>query len=1160
MNENDMFDIAIVGMAGRFPEARDINQFWQNIKNGKECITFFSDDELRKSGISENSIKDDSYVKASGILQDIEMFDAPFFNITPREAELTDPQHRIFLECVWEALENAGHAPEKYDGIIGVFGGTSMNTYLLNNISKTDAMELAGIYPIMIGNAKDFLCTRVAYKLNLKGPCMTVQSACSTSLVSVHMACQSLLNGECDMAIAGGVAARVPQNAGYKYQDGGILSPDGHCRAFDKDAKGTVAGNGAGVVILKLLRNAIKDKNSIYAVIKGTAVNNDGALKVGFTAPSVEGQAKVIQEALSVANVSADSIGYIETHGTGTQLGDPIEISALSQVFQRSTDKKNFCPIGSVKCNIGHLDVASGVTGLIKTAIMLEKQMIPPSINYKSPNPNLDIENSPFFVNTKLREWKSNEKARRATVSSFGLGGTNACIVLEEALDNGQKKNRVEMIDKNEWSLIPISARTPDSFEKMREKFLNHFKENPEVMIGDVAYTLSMGRREFDYRFYCICKDTDEFVDYMSHSNIDRNNWSKIENKERLTVFLLPELETLDNEAIKDLYNCEKNFRDILEKCFGVIDENLGLLLNDVLFQDGIQERLNEKDKKLIQFSLQYALTAFFLKIGIVANMFAGNEIGAYVTLCVQNKLTLEEAVLSISNDSSNKVVHLLESEGDFIKIESQEDVKKIKTIFNANREKSCSVIVMGSNYLSEELAVKEYSLFYTLNCRKQKISGMAHFLNLVGCLWIKGFSINWNVLNEYSQCKRIHLPTYCFERKKYWIEANPSNLNVSSSVEIECKNKNAEGKKNVVKIEGLKELKSCLKNLLCNSIGVDRVDDNDDICELCGDSFEVLQLNNEIKEQFNLKMPLKNIIENNTVNKLSENMWQLLNDKKISRDITEEALVSFREEGDKTPIFLIHPAGGAVMGYKALVKRISAEHPVYGIQYIYKDEKDDVKTIEEIAQDYNKLVRKIQFNGPVILAGHSFGGNVAFEMAVRLQEAGVCVEDLIMFDSHPPRAYYSNKVFSEAMFLKAFPRVCATYFNKKIEDSSLLEINDLKSVVEYLKSKGCIPWGFDNDQFESFYNLWRCNHNSLRTHMPKKLYTGKFIFFRAQTMQPKEILKELNINLKEGMDMEEWSKLANDKIRLVEVPGTHYTMLDEPNVRVIAEVLNSIL
>jgi phthiocerol/phenolphthiocerol synthesis type-I polyketide synthase E len=500
MNNSDTFteldEIAIIGMSGCFPGAKNLDDFWQNLRNGVESISFFSEEELVSLGIDINEVHQPNYVKAKGILEDIDLFDATFFEFTPKEAEITDPQHRLFLEHAWNTLENAGYNSKTYPGQIGVYAGVGMDTYFLFHLYPNRELleESVGKFRTLIGNRADCVPTLASYKLNLKGPSVNVQTACSTSLVAVHFACQSLLNGESDIALAGGVVITLPHKAGYLYQEGSILSPDGHCRAFDAKAQGTLTGNGVGIVVLKLLKNAIADGDYIHAVIKSSAINNDGSFKVGYTAPSVDGQAKVIAEALSISGVNPETISYIETHGTGTNLGDPIEIAALTKCFRGSTQKKNYCAIGSLKTNIGHLDAAAGVAGLIKTVLALKHKQIPPSLHFEKPNPQIDFANSPFYVNAQLSAWKTNGTPRRAGVSSFGIGGTNAHVILEEA----------PTVEPSGYSrpceLLLISAKTASALETATANLVTHLQHHPDLNITDVAHTLGIGRQTFEYR------------------------------------------------------------------------------------------------------------------------------------------------------------------------------------------------------------------------------------------------------------------------------------------------------------------------------------------------------------------------------------------------------------------------------------------------------------------------------------------------------------------------------------------------------------------------------------------------------------------------------------------------------------------------------------
>ncbi|MBZ5521019.1 MAG: type I polyketide synthase, partial [Acidobacteriia bacterium] len=499
-------DIAIIGIAGRFPGAQTPEQFWRNLAEGRESVSFFPDLPPVQAG----TVGGAKYVPARAVIHDIDLFDPAFFGYSPAEASVMDPQQRLFLECAWQALEDAGYDPGAYPGAISLYAGCTTNTYLLTQFPPDELIRVLNDFQTVIANDKDFLVTRVSYKLNLRGPAVNVQSACSTSLVAVHLACQSLLTGESDMAMAGGVSVRLPQGLGYWHQAGGIYSSDGHCRAFDSKADGTFPGNGLGLVVLRRLADAERDGDHIYAVIKGTAINNDGSAKVGFTAPSVAGQASVIAEAMAIGGVSPEEIQYVETHGTGTTLGDPIEIAALSQAFQSAAGSGPRCAIGSVKPNIGHLDAAAGITGLIKTVLALEHRQIPPSLNFENPNPNINFASTPFFVNRSLAEWKVNGKPRHAGVSSFGIGGTNAHAVLAEA---PAVMRDPETPDEQ---LLVFSARSSAQLSTMAANLDAHLKEHPELRLGDVAYTCQVGRHPFSHRAVLLAHSMQDAVSALT--------------------------------------------------------------------------------------------------------------------------------------------------------------------------------------------------------------------------------------------------------------------------------------------------------------------------------------------------------------------------------------------------------------------------------------------------------------------------------------------------------------------------------------------------------------------------------------------------------------------------------------------------------------------
>jgi acyl transferase domain-containing protein len=506
-------DIAIIGMSGRFPGASNIDEFWSNINNKINSIAQFSDNELINAGVSPELIQNPGYVKVKGYLKNAEFFDAGFFKFSRHEAEILDPQYRLFFEATWEALENAGYVPDKYSGKIGIFAGSSnIDGYYLNNLRQNQNIGstlLSDNFTVMLYNAKDFLSALLAYKLNLRGPAVTVQTACSTSLVAVTMACQSLLNFESDIALAGGTCVTMPLKSGYMFQDGMMLSPTGKCSTFDKDANGIVLGNGLGVIVLKRLSEALKDGDYIHAVIKGFSVNSDGSEKIGFTAPGILGQQVVVQDALKRANIQPEMISYIETHGTGTILGDLIEIEALTRVFKKQA---NDIALGSVKPNIGHLDAASGIAGLIKVVQALKYKILPPNIHFETPNPQINFQQTSFYINTVSAPWKSVASKYYAGVSSFGIGGTNVHIILTEAPQYTVKNNILKPV------LLVLSARTIMTLNQMRKNLAIFLNNNHDINLANVAYTLQFGRKHFKYRIAYICSTIEEAINYLQKS------------------------------------------------------------------------------------------------------------------------------------------------------------------------------------------------------------------------------------------------------------------------------------------------------------------------------------------------------------------------------------------------------------------------------------------------------------------------------------------------------------------------------------------------------------------------------------------------------------------------------------------------------------------
>ncbi|WP_438487968.1 type I polyketide synthase [Streptomyces sp. S186] len=639
--------IAVVGMAGRFPGAADVASFWRNVRGGVESVSFFSEEELAAEGVAPELFRRPDYVPAKAVLDDWDHFDAGFFDVSAREAELTDPQQRLFLETSWSALEDAGYAPGRVDGRVGVYAGSSISTYLLHAVGSDPELFralFADELPLILGNGADFLATRVAYKLGLNGPAMTVQTACSTSLVALHHACQALAYAECDMAVAGGVSVQVPHRAGYVYREGGPMSQDGHCRAFDASGGGAVGGSGVGAVVLKRWADAVADGDFVYAVVRGSAVNNDGAVKVGFTAPSVAGQAAVITDALEVSGVDPASIGLVEAHGTGTALGDPIEVAALTQAWRGFTERSGFCALGSVKSNVGHLDAAAGVTGFIKAVLSVRDGVLPPSLNFEAPNPQIDFAGSPFFVNTELRPWEG-EGPRRAAVSSFGMGGTNAHVVLEQAPPAPARPGA--RAGGRDRQVLPVSARSAAALAVAAERLAERLDEGG-VELADAAFTLQAGRDEFAHRRAVVARTAQEAAAALRRTAAG----STAVAGRRPVTFLLSGAAAGDRlpdvlAAARAAYAAEPVFREHFDRVAEAGRTVLGHDLREATTGNATADPATGAggNSDAVVFAAHYALARLWTSWGVAPQALLGTGAGAYAAACLAGILPLGDAL-----------------------------------------------------------------------------------------------------------------------------------------------------------------------------------------------------------------------------------------------------------------------------------------------------------------------------------------------------------------------------------------------------------------------------------------------------------------------------------------------------------------------------------
>jgi acyl transferase domain-containing protein/NAD(P)-dependent dehydrogenase (short-subunit alcohol dehydrogenase family)/aryl carrier-like protein len=661
-------EIAVIGMSARFPGARNILEFKENLEKGVEAITFFTLEESIKAGVDPEVFRSQEYVNARGVIEDVECFDPLFFGYTPKEAETMNPQLRVFHECAWHALEDAGYDPFSYDGLIGVYAGAASGFLWEALAAITGRPRIHGLFDTGNLTDKDFLCTRVAYKLNLRGPANIVQTACSTSLVAIHQACRALLIGECNIALAGGVSVSTNPQEGYIYNEGMIMSPDGHCRAFDAKAGGTVGGDGVGVVVLKHLKGALKDNDHIYALVKGSAINNDGIRKPGYTAPSVEGQAEVIRMAQRLARVKPETINFIETHGTGTTLGDPVEIEALTLAFR--SDKKGFCPIGSVKTNVGHLNSAAGIAGFIKAVLALYHRALPPSLHFKSPNPKIDFENSPFYVNTRLHRWPDNHPPLRAGVSSFGIGGTNAHVILQEAPANHRDKEGTRGLapllnaeTSREYQLILLSAKTEIALEQMKSNLAEYFKKNPNVNFPDAAYTLQVGRCAFPHRSMTVSSSIDEAVYALTHPEEGKLFSYSSNIKNRPVIFMFPGQGAQYVNMGLELYQKEPLFQEEMNRCFHILGNLTDDDIKEILYPHSDRKggspvqgdhrglppqsnRINQTEiAQPVIFAFEYSLARLLMNWGIRPQAMIGHSIGEFTAACLAGVFSLEDAL-----------------------------------------------------------------------------------------------------------------------------------------------------------------------------------------------------------------------------------------------------------------------------------------------------------------------------------------------------------------------------------------------------------------------------------------------------------------------------------------------------------------------------------
>ncbi len=1013
MDEKNMtgLEIAVIGMAARYPGAEDIHQYWKKLKEGTECISFFSRDELLEAGVPAAQLDNPNYINACGFLENTDSFDASFFGYTPKEAEIMDPQIRLFHECVWTALENAGYEPGTYKGLIGLYAGASAPTGWHARAIISGKVDEIGAYAAQQLIQREYLTLRISYKLNLTGPSFEINTACSTSLVAIHVACQSILNGECHMALAGGVTITRLEKTGYMFQTGMIHASDGHCRAFDADADGTVGADGAGVVLLKRLEDAVEDRDHIYAVIKGSAINNDGFRKAGFNASSVEGQAEAIKMALQMAEVEPESITYVEAHGTGTKLGDPVEIEALKLAFD--TGEKNYCAVGSAKSNLGHTNCAAGAAGFIKTVMALHHRLIPPSLHYKKPNPGIDFENSPFYVNAQPTPWNNKNQPLRAGVSSFGMGGTNAHVILEEW---PRKVAAPGPANSDDYHFIMLSAKSEYSLEKATQNLAGHFKQNPGTHLPDAAYTLQVGRKAFSHRRMLLCSTLARASEALSAPDGGTMQTYAAPESEKNVVFMFSGQGSQYIDMGRDLYRTQPIVRAEMDRCFQILTPILGSNLKDIIYPaapsagDKEQPRINQTQyAQPALFIIEYALAKLLIHWGIKPYAMLGHSIGEYAAACISGVFTLEDAlklvafrgramqkmhpgdmisvsltpeqiqpylnedisvaavntpascVLSGPHQAVEALSARLKQDGHNSKplhtshafhskmmepmmAQFEAEVKKITlnkpeipyvsnltgqwitpaqaadprywsahlrgTVLFAQSvgqlldRKDTLFVEVGpgrtlASFVSQHPA-RSPELFAANLVRhpKEKIADNYYLLNKIGQLWLYGQNIDWTNFYDRESRYRLPLPTYCFDRQRYWIEmpraAKPrdaaSNVQqpetrTADSSPHQSETPAAAPSPAVEKTSPLyprpnllnpyvapsNPAQESIAAIWCNLLGFEKIGVRDNFLDLGGDSMKAVTVTARIHKELNVEIPMTEFFNRLTVEELSQ-------------------------------------------------------------------------------------------------------------------------------------------------------------------------------------------------------------------------------------------------------------------------------------------------
>ena len=1175
----DIHDIAVIGIACRYPEAPNKDQFWQNLVDAKETINTFTETELFEAGEKPVVFEQPSYVKRRGLLDDAAAFDNDIFNYTPREAEVIDPQQRLFLQESYHALEDAGYGDTTQTQYIGVYGGAGFSDYAEHARHYAKSNKGISFYQIMTGNANDFLCTRVAYKLNLSGPAINVQTACSTSLVSVERACRDLRNGLCDMALAGGVSLIGGlANVGYKYQNGMILSPDGHCRTFDTKAEGTVPSQGVGVVLLKPLKKAVQAGDNIYAVVKGVATNNDGKAKVGFTAPDVKGQTQVIRQAQQDAGVSPSDISYIEAHGTATPMGDPIEVAALNQAWhQAGVDKTTATPVqlGSVKSNLGHTDTAAGIAGFIKTALCLYYRQLVPTLHFEQPNEELHLEKTPFQVNTETRHWHvSNDKQRCAGVSAFGVGGTNAHVVLEEA----PALESASVANFDAIQLLPISANCMDSLDAESATLKQILTQSPSQQWHNLCYTAQVGRQDYSHRAcYVLQQQTAQHdVEAITLLNNVHNPFNGIT---QISFCFHGVVSQASAEHYFSLYQHCLLYADLVNPILEQFDNQLNISLQP--FFTGNEQRDWMKwglEAALLGFAaeLSYAKLLEHAGVNIVtvmgdgggeltASCFAGSiDIKTVMNLLVRQqtdiavKISLDKPVKPIYLSSAQN--WLIDSPASDVIFTRSEDTKNhinIDQVFEVT-DSSLPQVEAVLSFVNGDLFGARTKIeldLFSFSTHQELYDLGAALYAMLGYWWLSGQTVNWSALYPLSSPNRVSIPGYAFEKNTFYIQ--PPSISGSHN-EVS----HTPAALETPQIMTPEYLERVITDIWCEHLNLPSIRPDDDFFEIGGESLMAIGVFEDLEHTLNVKLSVSSLYQASTlrsfvalverevdfVSHLDEHTEQHHEhhheqhaEPPISaQDIAPLVLLQAGSDSALKPIFLIHAAGGGLIHFNTLVKSLGDQYTVYGFEAPSTLTFD---SIESLAKCYlDALLKVFPEQDSFIIGGHSFGPLVALEMGHQLNKMDKRIETLLLIDPPGPQKMPMKAKYYSQILVHLSEGLIAL-------DEDHMRLLSLEEQIEYMqKQAGEIIW---KQRFSfitpDYISRFKQQMDMMFDYEFRPLECDSIYFTPTQSMP---LLPA---------DMHEaWHALTHGNLKVVSTPGNHINMVLSPGAEIIANTLRS--